>query len=406
MIASSKGSRLVVISTHPVQYHAPVYREVERLGLPVTAIYGSDFSVAGYQDREFGVSFAWSTDLLSGYSSVFLSTVAGGGARSPAATSPHGLSTALSQIDPTAVLLTGYWPNFLRRAALSVIARRIPALFRAETTDHARVRDRLSESIRNRILRAFYKRCSALLYIGVRSRQHFERLGVDGRELFFSPYCVDSDSFETSESSRTRMRDETRRELGISSGQVALLFSGKLVQRKGPDLLLDAIERLTPERRQRITVVFLGEGELRETLAARSHVAKLAFVGFKNQHELSKYYHSCDALVLPSRSGETWGLVANEALMHGLPCVLSEGVGSSPDLMRHGVTGEVFATNSAESLAQALERLLIWVRDDAELRSNCRRQVAGYSVHAAATGIVSAYEAVAHHTVAVPHIAN
>jgi hypothetical protein len=39
--------RLVVVETHPIQYHAPVYPELEsRLGIPVTAIYGSDFSAA------------------------------------------------------------------------------------------------------------------------------------------------------------------------------------------------------------------------------------------------------------------------------------------------------------------------------------------------------------------------
>ena len=71
---------LVVIETHPVQYHAPVYRELQKsCGIPVTAIYGSDFSVAGYRDREFGATFAWDTDLLAGYTSVFLERVAAGG---------------------------------------------------------------------------------------------------------------------------------------------------------------------------------------------------------------------------------------------------------------------------------------------------------------------------------------
>jgi hypothetical protein len=67
---------LAVIETHPVQYHAPVYRELQKTwGIPVTAIYGSDFSVAGYRDREFGATFAWDSDLLSGYSSIFLDRV-------------------------------------------------------------------------------------------------------------------------------------------------------------------------------------------------------------------------------------------------------------------------------------------------------------------------------------------
>ncbi len=46
---------LAVIETHPIQYHAPVYRHLQTsLGISVTAIYASDFSVAGYRDHEFG----------------------------------------------------------------------------------------------------------------------------------------------------------------------------------------------------------------------------------------------------------------------------------------------------------------------------------------------------------------
>ena len=73
---------LCVIETHPIQYHAPVWREVQQAhGIPVTAIYGSDFSVAGYRDREFNTTFQWDTDLLSGYTPMFLSRANVGGAR-------------------------------------------------------------------------------------------------------------------------------------------------------------------------------------------------------------------------------------------------------------------------------------------------------------------------------------
>src|SRR5438132_911592 len=65
---------LAVIETHPIQYHAPVYRAVQsEFGISVTAIYGSDFSVVGYRDHEFGETFAWDTDLLAGYQPVIFS---------------------------------------------------------------------------------------------------------------------------------------------------------------------------------------------------------------------------------------------------------------------------------------------------------------------------------------------
>ncbi|MBK8032158.1 MAG: hypothetical protein IPK17_22305 [Chloroflexi bacterium] len=91
---------LLVISTHPIQYQAPVYRTVQQqFGVPTTVIYASDFSISGYRDGEFGASFAWDTDLLSGYTSHFLSRVATSGPQSYATVTAAGLAPLLKQLD-------------------------------------------------------------------------------------------------------------------------------------------------------------------------------------------------------------------------------------------------------------------------------------------------------------------
>src|SRR5262249_25802662 len=161
---------LAVVETHPVQYHAPVYRALQtKFQIPVTAIYGSDFSVAGYVDKDFGVSFAWDTDLLSGYESVFLSRVRQGGARAFDEVSIAGLKDVLQKIKPRAVLLCGYGNRFNRAAFFQARKSRCPILFRGETTDHALQRGLLKSFIRDCALRHFYERCDKLLYIGQHS---------------------------------------------------------------------------------------------------------------------------------------------------------------------------------------------------------------------------------------------
>jgi glycosyltransferase involved in cell wall biosynthesis len=175
-----------------------------------------------------------------------------------------------------------------------------------------------------------------------------------------------------------------------------LLLSGKLVRRKRPDLLVRGIKQLPPHLREQVHIVALGSGDQAaalEALARESPQVGVTCIGFQNQSRLSAYYHAADLLLLPSDSGETWGLVVNEALHHGVPCVVSEAVGSAPDLIRPGVTGEVFETGSAASLAAALERA--WpLMGCARVREACRREVSGYSVARAAEGIARAYEAV------------
>jgi len=388
---------LVVIETHPIQYHAPVYRELEsRLGIPVTAIYGSDFSVAGYLDNEFGTSFRWDTDLLSGYGSYFLSSVAQGGARNVDAVSARGLRIALHETSPSAVLLTGHSPAFHRRAFFEARRLRCPLILRADSTDQARERGAFVRLVRDASLRFMYRSCSRLLCIGQPAYDHFRRLGIQDAKLGFAPRCVDTAAFDLTPEGRARLRTATRTRLRVRDADYVILFSGKLSARKAPDLLLRAVRSLQPEIRDRITVAFLGSGELQATLeqiAGSSPEVRARYLGFQNQTHLSPYYHAADLLVLPSLHSETWGLVVNEALHHGVPCVVSEAVGCAIDLIEPGATGEIAAAGSAESLATAIEKALALVGRP-EIRQRCRDKVSGYTVEKTAQGIAQAYWAV------------
>jgi hypothetical protein len=214
---------LAVIETHPVQYHAPVYAYLQQhCGIQVTAIYGSDFSLQGYYDVEFGTKFAWDVDLVSGYDVQFLSHAAADTSNGDRV-STKGLAARLRALKPKVVLLIGYSPAFYRSAIVTALQRRVPLLFRGETTDHAVDRGWLRRILRSIALKAFYSRCSKLLYIGEQSRRHFERLGVDKSKLVFSPYCINTKSFRVDVVSRDALRANTRAKLELTD-EILLLF--------------------------------------------------------------------------------------------------------------------------------------------------------------------------------------
>ena len=116
-------------------------------------------------------------------------------------------------------------------------------------------------------------------------------------------------------------------------------------------------------------------------------------VGFQPQGGLSRFYHAADMLVLPSLRSETWGLVVNEALHHGVPAVVSDAVGCAPDLVEPGVTGEIFAAGCVPELSAALLRSLRLAGSE-NVRYRCRAKVENYSTVRAAEGIAAAYRAV------------
>ncbi|UCC94667.1 MAG: glycosyltransferase family 4 protein [Candidatus Omnitrophota bacterium] len=385
---------LVIVSTHPIQYQAPVYRAVQQnFGIPVTVIYGSDFSIKGYKDREFDTTFAWDTDLLSGYASIFLSRIEQGKG-SKERDSQGGISKILRSINPQAVMILGYSPCFHQKAFCLAWRAGYPILFRGETTDHAHRRNPLAAWMRDRVLRWMYKRCFRLLYVGRHSYQHYKRLRCPEEKLIFSPYCVDTEPFQCDEEARLCLRGGIRQQLGVDENDRVLLFSGKLSSRKGVELLLEAVKHLPQHIRESVTVMLLGSGKLKsvfQDFAQNPPTVKLHFIGFKNQSELSGYYHAADVLALPSKHSETWGLVVNEALHHGLPAVVSSAVGCAPDLIEPGLTGEIFQTGSMESLKEALQKIFARV-GSLQMRQHCRTKIENYTVEKAAEGIAQAYK--------------
>jgi glycosyltransferase involved in cell wall biosynthesis len=85
-----------------------------------------------------------------------------------------------------------------------------------------------------------------------------------------------------------------------------------------------------------------------------SELPPASFTGFLNQTEISRAYVAADCLVLPSDHGETWGLVVNEALASGLPCLVSDACGCAEDLVGQQFS---FPMGDVGVLATKLERL-------------------------------------------------
>ena len=380
---------LIVAETHPVQYHAPVWRECVRQGLPVHVIYGSDFSVAGAQDAGFGVSVKWDCDLLSGYDSTFLSTVAGGGAKNYVEANAAGLKDAILAQKASALLVSGYSSRFDRGARAVGSSLKLPLILRAETTDLG-ARSWVKSAIRTLYLRTLYPKFSAFNPIGTRSREHFERMRVPQTRLFDSPYCIDESHFQLTEAAHARFRVQSRQIFGANIGDTVLLFSGKLIPVKAPEMLLRAVNALPPLAKNKIVVVFLGDGVLSEALKQEAQAlgVRTNFLGFQNQSKLSSFYHGADILSLPSRTNETWGLVVNEALMHGLPVLVSNTVGSAVDLV-NAKTGSVFERDNQLSLNAVLRDML--GRLTQFKRADCINHVANFSVARAAAGVIAAW---------------
>jgi rhamnosyl/mannosyltransferase len=135
------------------------------------------------------------------------------------------------------------------------------------------------------------------------------------------------------------------------------LFVGRLVGYKGVDVLLKALPGLDAE------TVIIGEGPLRgalEDLANKLDVRdRVRFLGEVTSDELLAWYHTCDALVLPSVTRqEAFGMVQLEAMLCGRPVISTDLPTGVSWVNQHEHTGLVVKPGDVGELRQALVRLL------------------------------------------------
>ena len=179
--------------------------------------------------------------------------------------------------------------------------------------------------------------------------------------------------------------------MGLTPDQTVFLFAGKFIAKKRPVDFVRAIERAHAQQ-PRVAGLMVGDGPQRsicEQLVAERQLP-IRFAGFLNQSEIVQAYLAADTLVLPSDGAETWGVVVNEAMTCGRPCVVSDHVGCGPDLVVPGQTGFVFPLGDIGALSAHLTDCACRPWHLVTMGSRARRRMGGYSVQAAVESLATA----------------
>ena len=357
--------RLAVLISHPIQYFRPVFAELAKEpDLELRVFFGCDHGRRSSLDPDFGVSFAWDVPAHEGFPHAFLSHAPLEQLSQLRSALPlaWGAARAISAWKPDQVLIFAYTPLFISVSTLLLKIRGQSLLLRADGTDRAFPRSWLKSSIKDFVLRLWYRQFRHVFPIGVDSDRHFARLGVATSRRHPVSYAVDVEFFAQQQKNWSAQRLSLRRELGIPPSALVLLWSAKMTPVKAPFLLVEALAALPEAVRRRFWFVAMGDGPLRypfETQLQRLLPARTYFLGFCNQSEIGRGYAMADALVFPSTQGETWGLVVNEALQFGLAVIASDHPGCVADLLaseRSIPSGSaVFPAGDSRAFANALQ---------------------------------------------------
>jgi glycosyltransferase involved in cell wall biosynthesis len=189
-----------------------------------------------------------------------------------------------------------------------------------------------------------------------------EALGFPAERSRVIPYGVDTVRFSP-DTPGARRRGLWRQRLGVPEAAPLLLSVGRMVAKKGFDVLAGELPALLGAHPD-LHVVLAGDGDLlpglRRTTAAWKERVHLP--GAVLRDTLPDLYRAADVFVLPAvhdRRGNVDGLpnVILEAMASGLPVVAS-GISGIPLAVEHEVTGLLVPERDGAALGAALARLL------------------------------------------------
>ena len=190
------------------------------------------------------------------------------------------------------------------------------------------------------------------------SKRYFnEVFGYPCERIYNQYLTVDSKKINSLYDDRKLYRKMYRDKLNINDEDIVLVYSGRLISIKNVEALIKAVSILN---RDNIVILITGGGELEGKLKSLSKKlgVKIIVTGFiYEQENLFKHYFVGDLLILPSIE-EPWGLVVNEAMLAGLPVIVSHVCGCSLDLVKDGYNGYLINPNDINDIKLKLELLI------------------------------------------------
>lgn len=356
--------RIAFVVTHPIQYYSPWF--VQLAGhCNLTVYYAHRQTPAGQAAAGFSTSFEWDLPLLEGYEHHFLRNVA----KTPSIQEFGGCDTPevgdlIRQGRFDAVVMIGWNKKCFLQAGLAAHRAGIPVFVRLDSQLGSQ-RSAWKRFVKRVVYRLILPWAAHYLSPGQRSDAYLRYFSVPEHRIHRVAHMVDTSRFSRGAAAARSSGEvsEIRKLHGASADDFVFLFVGKLIEKKRPHLLLEALDRLGGERRPHLW--FVGDGPLEAEIDA--HAARLALpvrrLGFVNQSSLPAVYAASDCLVVPSSAEETWGLVVNEAQAAALPAIVSEEAGCAPDLIVDGATGWTMRSPTVQSLAESMARAIDGVRD-------------------------------------------
>ena len=135
--------------------------------------------------------------------------------------------------------------------------------------------------------------------------------------------------------------------------EICFITIGYIEYRKGQDILLKAIKLLPQEIRKQAKFYFVGQNTsmlAQEVIKQAKNIPEVIVTGAVDRDTVNEMLKQSDVMICPSRE-DPMPTVCAEAMMHGVPCLVSDAIGTA-EYIRTGKNGLVFQNGNIKMLAE------------------------------------------------------
>ncbi len=360
-----KRPSLAVFFSHPTQHHSAMFQYLAKAkDINLHVYYYDPGSLGGMFDPGYRTDASWDVDLTGGTDARVLTNLLRGREVDPFRQINPGVVTAMLSGGFDAVMVSGYAsPSNWLVLTIAQVTR--SAVLYQSDTNVLDMRRKPTSRIKDSLRKIFLRGVTHFLVAGDQNREAYRQLGIEDGKMVWCPIPVDVARYdEARRNPNLADKLETLREkYGIPQTARVVAFCGKLIERKRPH---DLIEALRMVARKDTYGLLIGSGEmeqaLRKTLTPND---RIVITGFVNQSEIPYHMLLADIGVVSSE-WDPHPLVTTEFAMCGLPVIVSHycGVWGEHDILRPGENGFLYDCGDVPALANHISRLI----EDDELR--------------------------------------
>jgi glycosyltransferase involved in cell wall biosynthesis len=258
---------------------------------------------------------------------------------------------------PQLIYLNGYYDVSYWAVIVYAKTKGIKIIIDSESNEQSRERIWWKESLKRVIL----TQLDGYLCLGTKATEYLLKLGVKKEKILSARNIgIANDKVLTLYKTAYAQRNHTKERLNLP--QFNFIYAGRFSPIKNLKMLIEAFGEIsqTNSLSKQWGLILSGDGTEKEDLKALVQSQKLTNIFFLPScewHEVPARYALADVAILPSLF-EPFGFLVNEALVYGMPIIVSNRCGSAYDLVEDGENGYVFEPTLKSELVEKMQTMM------------------------------------------------